>query len=71
MKNKHASFSRFNQPKACRMCGKLTTWSEANGYCGLGLCRPCFDAATIQNEHFDGYHQDAPKASCPLCQEVK
>jgi hypothetical protein len=69
---KRQTFSRYNQPRHCRICGKLTTWSEANGHGGLDLCQKCFDAATIQNEHYDGYHNDVPKADCPLCRkEVK
>jgi hypothetical protein len=71
MKRKLNTFSRFNQPKPCRMCGKGTTWSDSNGYCGLGLCKPCYELATMDNEHYDGYHADAPNAACRLCQGVK
>lgn len=59
-------FSRFNQPIACRMCGKSTTWSEVNGNSGLELCRACFEKATLENEHYDGYHEQ-PHANCQLC----
>ena len=68
MKQRMKNFSRHNQPVACRSCGKLTTWSEANGYGGLGLCGPCFDEASLENEHFDGHHQDAPHKGCKHCQ---
>ena len=64
-----ARFSRFNQPVACHMCGKRTTWSEANGNGGLDLCRSCFEKASIENEHYDGYHADTPNAGCPLCRK--
>jgi hypothetical protein len=70
MTNKKANFSRYNQPVACRMCGKKTTWSEANGNCGLDLCRKCFDQATMDNEHYDGYHE-TPNTGCRLCKEVR
>ena len=66
--------SRWNQPEPCRMCGKLTTWSEVNGHCGLGLCQGCFDKATTENAHLDGYHAadaDGPDPDCPLCKETK
>ena len=72
--NNRMKFNRFNQPKPCRTCGKNTTWSEANGYSGLGLCEKCFDAATIENAHLDGYHdkdRDGFDADCPLCQKEK
>jgi len=65
--NEQAKFSRRNQPVACRVCGKKTTWSEANGNSDLALCHKCFDAASTENEHFDGHHQEAPLATCPLC----
>jgi hypothetical protein len=68
---KRQNFSRFNQPRPCRVCGKNTTWSDANGYAGLGLCEACFDAATLENAHEDGYHRpdrDGFDESCPLCQ---
>jgi len=67
---KRANFSRFNQPVACHSCGKATTWSEANGYCGLGLCRACFEQATMDNAHYDGYHE-TPNAACRLCKAAE
>jgi len=63
------NFSRRNQPVACRMCGKLTTWSDVNGFVGLALCKPCFDAATLENGHFDGAHEVYPQRDCPHCIE--
>jgi hypothetical protein len=67
---KRATFSRFNQPVPCHSCGKPTTWSEANGYCGLGLCKACFEQATMDNAHYDGYHEETPNAACRLCKTV-
>jgi hypothetical protein len=66
---KMANFSRFNQPQKCHACGKLSTWSEANGYGGLNLCRECFDRATLQNDHFDNGHAEV-KAGCPECEKA-
>lgn len=68
MTPKRANFSRFNQPKPCGICGKSTTWSEANGNIGLDLCRACYEAATLDNEHYDGYHE-TPNADCRLCRQ--
>jgi hypothetical protein len=69
-KDDKAKFGRFNQPVPCRSCGKLTTWSEANGNCGLDLCQACYDDATLENAHFDGYHtadRDGFAADCKHC----
>lgn len=63
-----ANFSRFNQPVACRLCGKKTTWSEANGNHGLDLCRACFEAATLENDHHDNGHEQIVDG-CPVCAE--
>jgi hypothetical protein len=58
-------FDRFNQPVRCRMCSKLTTFSEVNGYVGLDLCGPCFDAAGAENEVLDRYVPDPPPIDPP------
>ncbi len=55
-----ARFSRHNQPKPCRDCGKMTT--ERNS----GLCARCFDGAGLENEHSDSGHE-TPVAGCPTC----
>src|SRR5262245_49607300 len=73
-KNTMAKFSRWNQPVPCRMCGKKTTWAEGNGYVGLDLCKKCFDLATLENAHNDGYHKegrDGFAEDCPWCQEQR
>jgi hypothetical protein len=64
---KRQRFGRFNQPVACRMCGRRTTWSDVNGYRGLALCEACFEQASLENEHHDGHHQDQPHPACALC----
>lgn len=68
---KRQNFSRWNQPVHCRMCGKLTTWSGASGKGGLELCKACFDQATLDNEHYDGYHAETPHAGCALCRAAR
>lgn len=77
-RNMMKRFTRFTQPEKCRMCGKLTTWSDASGHTGLGLCRACFDVATMDNAHYDGDHAGRAEPGCRLCkadapraQEVK
>jgi hypothetical protein len=50
--------------KVCRLCGKRTWMSKG----GCDLCQGCYDAAGLENEHADGYHQDEPHPSCPACQ---
>jgi hypothetical protein len=69
MKTKRNTFSRFNQPVPCRMCGKSTTWSEANGNHGLDLCGPCFERAGLENDHLDNGHGSAV-AGCPVCEKT-
>jgi hypothetical protein len=65
MQNDMKKFSRLRQPKPCRVCGKLTTGPV--GIIGIDLCVPCYDAAGIENEHYDGYHTHTPHPDCPLC----
>lgn len=67
MTRRKQNFSRFNQPVACRMCGKSTTWSDANGHAGLALCKDCFEEASLENEHNDGYHVTHKHPACPQC----
>lgn len=69
-KTKRQNFSRFNQPVQCRSCDRMTTWSDSNGYHGLDLCKTCFDAASMENEHNDGYHADKPNNGCKQCMKA-
>jgi len=50
----------------CSDCGKST---RETGGCesGVGLCLDCYDAAGLENEHSDGYHDDKPHPDCPEC----
>lgn len=59
-------FSRHNQPVPCKVCGKLTT-EIVGGHIGLEMCGKCIDQSGLENEHADGYHDDAPNAECPDC----
>lgn len=45
-------FSRYQQPRPCVVCKKLTT-----GVDGTDLCRPCHDRVSMENEHSDGWHE--------------
>lgn len=63
-------FSSTNKIAKCRVCGKLTH-SSINGDMSIELCRPCYDAAGVENEHLDGHHEGSPKKGCPNCSEYK
>jgi hypothetical protein len=62
-------FSKFVQPKPCRLCGKRTTWSDVHGYIGLDLCKACFEDATAENDHLDNH--DEPVVGCRYCAAEK
>lgn len=56
-------FTRRIQPAPCLVCRAETTGVE-----GTKLCRACFDAAGLENEHADGLHNDgAAVRGCPSC----
>ena len=48
----------------CEACGKATT-SGIDGT-NLNLCRPCYEGASLSNEHSD-YGHDTPIKGCPVC----
>lgn len=54
----------------CRDCGKRTR-DTGNDEAGVELCRACYVAAGIENEHNDGWHTDNPHPDCPDCQAGK
>jgi hypothetical protein len=55
--------------RVCNICGKRR--QEGNIEWGTGLCFPCYEEAGFENEHQDGYHDDAPvPADCPMCREA-
>lgn len=58
--------SRTNRMVPCRVCKKLTH-SDIQGAAGIELCGPCFDAAGLENEHADGYHESEAHPDCPDC----
>ncbi len=59
-------FERGTGCYTCRACGRRTRETgDSEGQ--AVLCRSCYRAAGIENEHYDGYHADEPDADCPLC----
>lgn len=67
------NFSRFTQPVACKVCGKLTTY---DGGSGLEMCRECEEDSYTENAHLDGLHDDKEDVQykddiqyCPMCDE--
>jgi cell division protein FtsL len=52
----------------CAACHKLTRQTSRSGHASAGLCEPCFDLASIQNEHSDecGGAFDATILQCPV-----
>ena len=63
---KRTSFSSLNTLATCRDCGKRTH-SSIDGCVDVRLCRSCFDAAGMENAHFDGHHTDEADADCKYC----
>lgn len=61
-------FSRDRQPKPCVSCGRNTT-----GPIGVAsdtrLCSACYDAAGLQNEHWDGHHEGRSVPGCLGCKQ--
>jgi rubrerythrin len=51
---------------ACRCCGKRTR-ETGDDESSVGLCKRCYYEGGLENEHSDGYHDDAPHADCPIC----
>ncbi len=54
----------------CGMCKKLTR-ETGDGESSCDLCAACYRAAGIENEHFDGYHDETPSDECPKCNTGK
>jgi hypothetical protein len=52
--------------KKCEVCGKAKIDRKTQG-ADSTMCRDCFDAAGLENEHADGAHDDAPAYGCPDC----
>lgn len=64
--------SRFEKGSGCYpclVCKKLTRSTGRGDNENVNLCAACYDAAGIENEHYDGHHQYEPCAQCPLCTE--
>lgn len=64
---KHSGFERGSGCYACRVCGKKTRSTGRGDNENVRLCVSCWDAAGLDNEHSDGYHDDTPNAHCIRC----
>jgi hypothetical protein len=54
----------------CADCGVKNVDKKTQGSDST-LCRDCFDAAGLENEHSDGFHTDAPVYGCPDCPKTE
>lgn len=54
----------------CDSCGKRTR-ETGEGESSVKLCLKCFNEASLENEHLDGFHKSNPVKGCPLCNENK
>lgn len=52
--------------KKCEVCQTAKIDRKTQGKDST-MCRDCFDAAGLENEHADGAHEDAPVQGCPDC----
>lgn len=52
--------------KKCEVCQTAKIDRKTQGKDST-MCRDCFDAAGLENEHADGAHEDAPAYGCPDC----
>ena len=70
------SISRFERGRACYTCigcGKKTraVGDEASTVSdGKGFCAACYAAGLIENEHFDGYHDEQAREDCLHCKKA-
>ena len=48
-------------------CGGCAGRFPAPAFEGNSVCASCFDEAGIENEHSDGYHDEAPEPQCVQC----
>lgn len=60
---------------ACHTCDRrLTPANRADLKRDAGsdyryMCTHCYDEAGLENEHADGYHDDALNTECPVCND--
>lgn len=53
------------KPANCTDCNrKLTSATRSDNEV---LCTKCYELAALENDHQDGYHDDAPDADCLMC----
>lgn len=64
--------------KRCVSCKRNTQEGNVDRSTGLCMMHPerpgkigCYDLAGIDNEHEDGYHDDAPDDNCSICNPGK
>lgn len=55
--------------KLCAECGVNKVDKKTQGRDST-MCASCFKQAEIQNEHFDGGHDETPMSNCGLCNDV-
>lgn len=48
-------------------CDECKQVLPAPDFDGNGCCPSCWEEAGFENEHSDGYHEQARQAGCPLC----
>lgn len=56
--------------KVCEVCKSAKIDRKTQGKDST-MCRECFDAAGLENEHADGEHADAPVQGCPDCPKIE
>lgn len=55
-----------NGTAVCAECGRRRQRANmANEMC----CVDCYEIAGLENEHYDGGHEDAIVTDCPMCKE--
>ncbi len=61
---------RFQRGTAVYLCGICRKKTRETGECesGCGLCRSCYEAEGLRNEHNDSGHPE-PIEGCPECEE--
>jgi hypothetical protein len=66
-----AAAKGFARMVKCYDCKTNLLDPDATDAFGLELCQSCYDASGLENEHCDGYHDDAlvPVPGCPVCAE--
>ena len=56
--------------RTCAACRTTLTFENYDRTKHPTLCLACNDAVNVANDHYDGHHDDAPEADCPMCDAV-